>query len=148
MSPDAAGGRVLVVYTEDGTCFEIPRDVVEKGRVEGERLAELHRLVEAGDVSRFSGGVVLPYAGDSAAYALSSETIARYRVSPERAAELGGRAGSDVEGYLFNCPPGTHAVFTGGSPWGSSYRCVFNTPVADYGIVAAPSDALRSALWR
>ena len=48
MSPDAAGGRVLVVYTEDGTCFEIPRDVVEKGRVEGERLAELHRLVEAG----------------------------------------------------------------------------------------------------
>src|SRR5207249_6027242 len=112
--------RVLVVYTEDGTCFEIPRDVVEKGRVEGERLAELHRLVEAGDVSRFSGGVVLPYAGDSAAYALSSETIARYRVLPERAAELGGPAGSDVGGYLVNCPPGPPPVLPRRPPWGAA----------------------------
>ena len=146
MSADAAGRRVLVVYTEDGTCFEIPRDVVERGRVEGERLDELNRLVAAGDVSRFSGGVVLPYAGDSAAYALSWETLARHRAPPERAAELGSPAGNDVAGYFFDCPPGTHAVYAPGSP--SYYRCAFNTAVADYGIVAQPSSALRSALWR
>jgi hypothetical protein len=124
---------MLVVRADDGTCFEIPGGVVEAGRIAGDGLEELGRLGEAGDVSSFTGGVVLPYAGDHAAYALPRETIARYRVSPERAAELASATASDVAGYLGGtCPPGYMLVFVpfGFAP-GGQLKCVRVVSVPD-----------------
>jgi hypothetical protein len=143
----------LIIRADDGTTFVIPRAVVERGRVEGEPAAELERLIEAGDVSGFSGGVVLPYAGDQAVYALPAETLIQYRLSPEEAQALPGEIESDATGFNISwpCPPGHYLVGLGpGGAITSKSRCI------PYGLkafsfystdAAAPTSRWVTAAW-
>jgi hypothetical protein len=144
---------VLLVRAEDGTCFAIPREVVERGRVTGERADELRRLVESGDVSGFSGGVLLPAAADDAAYALPVETLLRYALPPEQAAPADDQ-GEDVAGHWSlptirglgagPCPPGYTPVVVPGYKGVASLRCVEATPP----VAAWSAGALQYAVWR
>jgi hypothetical protein len=144
---------VLLVRAEDGTCFAIPREVVEQGRVTGEQADELRRLIESGDVSGFSGGVVLPAAGDDVAYALAAETLLRYALPPEREAPADKEV-EDVAGHWSlptprglgagPCPPGYTPVVVPGYKGVASLRCVQATPP----VAAWSAGALHYAVWR
>ena len=151
ISPLAGTASQLIVRVDGGTTFAIPHAVVEQGRVVGEPAAELERLIEAGDVSGFSGGVVLPYADDQAVYALPADTLIRYRLSPEAAQALPAEIEHDVTGFI--CGPGMWFVWVPGvdayTP--GTMRCV-PLPGSFLGIISnvatAPTTPWATASWR
>jgi len=149
MSKAVRRENCLIISTEGQGVMAIPRAVVEAGRITGAALDELYRLVEAGNVSGFSGGVVLPYAGDGRAYALPSEMIARYQLSARDAEALAAER-DDVSGLsLFPGPPSPCQAGTTPVYFGSFVRCV-GTPVVmvqPYPGKSPTSAFLSTAYW-
>jgi hypothetical protein len=133
MTTRCKAGEVLIIRTDEGGYYTVPRSVVERALVGEEHRAELTALIERGDVSNFSAGVLLPYFGDRGDdyYALPPEAIDQYRVPPERAAEVEAALESsddEVQGHGW-CPPGykSISIFLGMSAFGSpiyAHTCV------------------------
>jgi hypothetical protein len=123
MSTERDATDALIIRTDDGGYYAVPWSVVEKARIGEEHRAELAALIDRGDVSGFSGGVLLPYFGDGGAgyYAIPPETFQQYRMPAERTAEVEAALGGadDVRGHGW-CPPGYKSVsiFMGYSTWG------------------------------
>jgi len=135
MTTKREAAEVLIVRTDDGGSYAVPRSVVENALIGEEHRAELAALIEQGDVSGFSAGVLLPYFGDDGDgyYALPREVIQRYRVPAERTGEVEAALGGadDVQGHGW-CPPGYRSVsiFMGYSTWGG-YPIYAHTCVPD-----------------